>query len=127
MSFKLPGQQLPGLVGLAAFVQQLDLRDDGLEVVRVQEGDLLQCSLGVIELAFVQVQAGELALSLGVLRSRSYSSITCCKGPKYRPCSSGDRPSRALAAANRTLCSLSSSNGPSNSVRWALGTRPTML
>ena len=30
---------------------------------------MLQCSLGVIELAFVQVQAGELALSLGVLRS----------------------------------------------------------
>ncbi|MOA26445.1 hypothetical protein D3C78_1472390 [compost metagenome] len=53
--------------------------------------------------------------------------MTCCKGPKYNPRSSGDRPSKALAAAKRTVCSLSSSNGPSNRLRWPLGTSPTML
>jgi hypothetical protein len=53
--------------------------------------------------------------------------MACSSGPKYRPSSSGDKPSSALIADSRTLCSLSSSNGPSNKLRWPLGTRPLML
>ena len=67
MGLKLSGQQLPGLVGFAALVQQFDLRDDSLEVVGVQAGDLFQCSLGVVQLAFMQVQPGKLALSLRII------------------------------------------------------------
>jgi len=67
--FELTGQQFTGLVRLAALVQQIDLRHHGLEVVRVQAGDLFQRRLSFIQLAFVQVQAGELTLGLRVVRA----------------------------------------------------------
>ncbi len=67
MGFELSGQQLTCGVGLAAFIQQLYLSHHGLEILRVQCRDFFQCSPGLIQLTFMQIKPGELALGLRVV------------------------------------------------------------
>ena len=70
MRRELAGEQLAGLVGLALFIQQFDLRNHGLQVVRLQAHRLLQGVLRLRQQRAVDVQARQLEPTFGGFRLR---------------------------------------------------------
>ncbi|MNP07642.1 hypothetical protein D3C76_996740 [compost metagenome] len=85
LCLQLPGQQLPGSVVLALFIQHFDLQYQRRQVVRRQAQGVVQRLLRLLELGVVQVQSGELVLVFGTLRRALEHLLPGIDGLLQRP------------------------------------------